>query len=175
LPLVFDGLASREEEGIMDQSPPSGASQAGQDDAAPRGVVACALCGTLNRIDLTKLAQRPKCASCQRRILLDRPVNATGATFDKMLTGTTVPVLVDFHADWCGPCHMMAPTLDEFARRRAGQVLVLKLDTDAHAAIAGRYAIRGIPTVIAFDRGHERGRHVGVADLAALDRLAGAA
>jgi len=159
----------------MDQSSPSGASRAGREVEAPRGVVACAFCATLNRIDLTKLSLRPKCASCQRPILLDRPVKATDASFDKMLTGTTVPVLVDFYADWCGPCHMMAPTLDEFAQRRAGQVLVLKLDTDAHAAIAGRYAIRGIPTVIAFDRGQERGRHVGVADLAALDRLAGAA
>jgi thioredoxin 2 len=145
-----------------------------QTDQPPRGVVACAFCSTLNRIDLTKLAHRPKCASCQRPILLDRPVVATAATFDKMLTGTTVPVLVDFHADWCGPCHMMAPTLDEFAQKRAGRVLVLKLDTDAHSPIAGRYGIRGIPTVIAFDRGQERGRHVGVADLKVLETLTGA-
>jgi thioredoxin 2 len=138
-------------------------------------VVACAFCATLNRVDLTKLSQHPKCANCQRPILLDRPIPATAATFDKMLTGTTVPVLVDFYADWCGPCHMMAPTLDELAQRRAGQVLVLKLDTDAHPTIAGRYGIRGIPTVIAFDRGQERGRHVGVADLKVLESLTGAA
>jgi thioredoxin len=80
---------------------------------------------------------------------------------------------VDFYADWCGPCHMMAPTLDEFARQQAGRVLVLKLDTDANPPIAGRYGIRGIPTVIAFDRGRERGRHVGVADLKVLASLTG--
>jgi thioredoxin 2 len=121
------------------------------------------------------LSQRPKCASCQRPILLDRPVKATAATFDKMLEGTTVPVLVDFYADWCGPCHMMAPTLDDFANRHSGRALVLKLDTDAHPTIAGRYGIRGIPTLIAFDGGKERDRHVGVADLKVLERLTGTA
>ena len=136
-------------------------------------VVACSFCATPNRIDLTKLSNGPKCANCHRPILLDRPIRATAADYDKTLQGTTVPVMVDFYADWCGPCHMMAPTLDDFARQRAGSVLVLKLDTDAHPAIAGRYGIRGIPTMIVFDRGKERGRHVGLADLKTLERLAG--
>jgi len=138
-----------------------------------RAVVPCAFCSTLNRIDLTKLEHGPKCANCQRPILLDRPVKVTEANYDKTLEGTTVPAVVDFYADWCGPCHMMAPTLDEFARQRAGKALVLKLDTDANPGIAGRYGIRGIPTLIAFDRGRERGRHVGVADMKKLEALAG--
>ena len=144
-------------------------------DQPPRGVVACAFCSTLNRVDLTKLGNGPKCANCQRPILLDRPIVATATSFDKMVNGTTVPVLVDFYADWCGPCHMMAPTIDDFARRQMGNVLVLKLDTDAHPTIAGRYGIRGIPTVIAFDRGQERDRHVGVANLEVLQTLTGVA
>ncbi len=159
----------------MDQASSSKAGTADGPGQPPTGVVACAFCSTLNRIDLTKLSQRPKCASCQRPILLDRPVKATAASYDKMLTGTTVPVLVDFYADWCGPCHQMAPTLDEFAKQRAGRVLVLKLDTDADPTIAGRYGIRGIPTLIAFDSGRERARHVGVADLKALETLTGTA
>ena len=144
-------------------------------DQAPRGVVACAFCSTLNRVDLTKLSNGPKCANCHRPILLDRPIMATATSFDRMVNGTTVPVLVDFYADWCGPCHMMAPTIDDFARRQMGNVLVLKLDTDAHPTIAGRYGIRGIPTVIAFDRGQERDRHVGVANLEVLQTLTGVA
>jgi thioredoxin 1 len=100
---------------------------------------------------------------------------ATTSSFDRMVNGTTVPVLVDFYADWCGPCHMMAPTIDDFAKRQMGNVLVLKLDTDAHPTIAGRYGIRGIPTVIAFDRGQERDRHVGVANLEVLQSLTGVA
>lgn len=141
--------------------------------AGRRAVIACAFCRTPNRIDLTKLSKGPKCAKCQRPILLDRPLKATEADFDKTLQGTTVPVVVDFYADWCGPCHMMAPTVDDFARRHVGNVITLKLDTDANQAIAGRYGIRGIPTVIAFDQGKEKGRHVGVADLKVLETLAG--
>lgn len=141
--------------------------------AERRAVVRCIFCQTPNRVDLTKLSLGPKCANCQRPILLDRPVKVTEADFDQTLQGTTVPVAVDFHADWCGPCHMMAPVLDEFASRYAGAVLVLKLDTDANPGIAGRLGIRGIPTVIVFDQARERGRHVGVADLKTLETLTG--
>ncbi len=135
--------------------------------------VRCVFCQTPNRVDLARLTDGPKCGHCQRPILLDRPLKATQDDFDQTLRGTTVPVAVDFYADWCGPCHMMAPTVDEFAHRHAGRALVLKLDTDANPAIAGRYAIRGIPTVIVFEGGQERGRHVGVADLKTLETLAG--
>ena len=160
------------------EPPPAGPpdpreSPATQPKTERRAVVACPFCRTPNRIDLTKLSKGPKCAKCQKPILLDRPLKATEADFDKTLQGTTVPVLVDFHADWCGPCHMMAPTLDDFAKRYVGRVIVLKLDTDANQAIAGRYGIRGIPTVIAFDRGKEKGRHVGVADLKVLESVTG--
>jgi thioredoxin-like negative regulator of GroEL len=68
---------------------------------------------------------------------------------------------------------MMAPTLDEFAKQHAGEALVLKLDTDADPAIGRRFGIRGIPTMIVFDRGREKGRHVGVADLNTLTSLSG--
>ena len=83
------------------------------------------------------------------------------------------PVVVDFYADWCGPCHMMAPTLDDFAKQHAGTALVLKLDTEAEPTIAARYGIRGIPTLIDFDQGKEKARHVGVADLKTLEKLVG--
>jgi thioredoxin 2 len=136
-----------------------------------RAVVRCPFCRTANRVDLTKLSSGPQCAQCHKPILLDRPVKATTADFDQTLQGTDVPVVVDFYADWCGPCRMMAPTLDEFARAHAGRALVVKLDTDAEPTVAGRYGIRGIPTLIVFDRGQERGRHVGLADLATIERL----
>ena len=143
----------------MDQSAPEG----------PRGVVACAFCATLNRIDMTKVSLRPKCANCQRPILLDRPVKAAGATFDKMLTGTTVPVLVDFYADWCGPCKMMAPLLDDVAHRRVGELLVLKLDTDRNPVTQHRFGVRGIPTLIVFRGGKEVARRVGAVPPAELE------
>lgn len=134
-------------------------------------VVPCATCSTLNRLDLTKLANGPKCAQCHYPMLLDRPVKATAASFDRILSGATVPVLVDLYADWCAPCRMMAPTLQDFAKRHAGSALVLKLDTDAEPSVAGRYGIRGIPTLLVFEQGRETGRHVGVADLRTLEAL----
>jgi len=118
-----------------------------------------------------RLADKPVCAACHRPLRLDRPIKVTEADFMKVVQGTTVPVLVDFYADWCGPCRMMAPTLDTFAAARSGQVLVLKLDTDANPAIAQQLGIRGIPTLIAFRDGTEARRHTGLADERVLSGL----
>ena len=138
-----------------------------------RAIVRCPFCDTANRVDLSRLVDGPRCGGCKRPLRLDRPQRATDATLDQLLQGAEVPVLVDFYADWCGPCKVMAPTLDAFALERAGEVLVLKLDTDANPVAAQRFNIRGIPTLVAFRRGAESGRHVGVTDRATLERLAG--
>lgn len=142
------------------------------DTAAPRPAVArCTFCGKLNRVDLTRLAAGPTCAECHRPLRLDRPLKVTDADFDTVIAGTAVPIVVDFYADWCGPCRMMAPTLDEFAQAHTGDALVLKLDTEASPAVAARFGIRGLPTLIAFRGGKESRRHVGMADLPVLDAL----
>lgn len=133
--------------------------------------VRCPFCERLNRVDLARLDSGPKCGGCARPLLLDRPIKSTTADFDRVIADASVPVLVDFYADWCGPCRMMAPILDEFAADRKGQVLVLKVDTDRDGAISQRFGIRGIPTVIAFANGTESGRHVGLASRAELDGL----
>jgi len=135
-------------------------------------VVKCVFCGTTNRVDLARLSSGPKCGECGRPIRLDRPLEVTDGDFQKIINGSSVPVLVDFHADWCGPCKMMAPALDEFARRHAGEALVLKLDTDANPATPTSLGIRGIPTLIVFEHGRESRRHVGVSQLAELEKLA---
>lgn len=136
-------------------------------------IVQCPFCSVSNRVDLARLSAGPKCAKCGKPLRLDRPQKVTDRDFDRTISGSSVPVLVDFYADWCGPCRVMAPTLDEFARQRAGEALVLKLDTDANPVTASKYGIRGIPTIIAFQQGQERGRHVGVADMKVLESLAG--
>jgi thioredoxin 2 len=131
----------------------------------------CAFCGTLNRVDLDRAAQRPKCGECQRPILLDRPIHVTDNDLERIVAGTTAPVLVDFYADWCGPCKIMAPVLDEIAAKRLGQVLVTKLDTDRNPTMAVRFAIRGIPTLILFRDGREYAREVGAVPKAKVEAL----
>lgn len=143
-------------------------------DQASRHLIArCQFCGKLNRVEAARVGDLPKCGDCGRPMRLDRPLKVTDADFDTIIEGTDVPVVVDFYADWCGPCRMMATTLDEFAASVTGRALVLKLDTDANPIVPQRFAIRGIPTLIAFRDGTEIGRHVGLADRRVLEALAG--
>lgn len=136
---------------------------------ARTATVACPFCETLNRVDLSRIEQHPKCGKCGKPILLDRPIAISDATFERVTTDTTVPVLVDFFADWCGPCKIMAPLLDDVARQRAGKILVTKLDTDRNPVTGQRFGIRGIPTLIAFRNGKEVARRVGAVPPAELE------
>lgn len=137
----------------------------------PTATVACPFCGTLNRIHMERVADHPKCGNCGKPLWLDRPIAVSGENFDKVISDTTVPVVVDFYADWCGPCKMMAPLLDDAAHRRAGQLLVLKLDTDKNPATQQRFGVRGIPTLIVFRGGKEVARRVGAVPPAELERF----
>lgn len=131
----------------------------------------CPSCAALNRVDFSRLGDGPKCATCATPLAFDHPKQITDADFQKIVDGASVPVVVDFYADWCGPCQAMAPALDAFASTNAGRVLVLKLDTDANQGTSNRFGIRGIPTIISFRDGRELRRHVGMADVRVLASL----
>jgi thioredoxin len=94
-------------------------------------------------------------------MLLDRPLKVAQEDFDRTVLSAGVPVMVDFYADWCGPCKMVAPLMDEIANEHLGKMLVVKVDTDTAPEVAGRYGIRSIPTVILFKAGEEAERSVG--------------
>lgn len=134
-------------------------------------IVPCPFCAKLNRIDLSRAADRPKCGECRRPILLDRPIAVSDATFERVIRHAEVPVLVDFYADWCRPCKVMAPMLDEIARERSGTLLALKMDTDQNPATTMRFNVRGIPTLITFAHGREVARHTGAIPRQEIDAL----
>jgi len=136
-----------------------------------KATVACQFCGRLNRVDLARAADRPRCGECGRPILLDRPLALSDASFDRVIADAQVPVLVDFYADWCGPCKMVAPIMDELARSRMGSVLVAKLDTDRNQQVARRFEIASIPTVIVFRNGKVAAKQIGALPKMAYEGL----
>jgi thioredoxin 1 len=95
-------------------------------------------------------------------------LEVTKDSFEQEVEKSDVPVLVDFWAPWCGPCRMLAPTVDELAGTYAGRLKVVKLNTDQNGEVAGRFGIRGIPTLIIFKDGKETERIVGVQPKASL-------
>ena len=88
-------------------------------------------------------------------------VNLSTATFDETVNGATEPVVVDFWAEWCGPCKMIAPVLEEIAGERAGQVTIAKLNVDDNPDLAMRYNVMSIPTLLVFEGGEVKKRLVG--------------
>jgi len=139
--------------------------------AGRRVTLSCPFCATLNRVDLARVDARPKCGQCGRPLLLDRPLAVTDQTFDRLIGDAEVPVFVDFYADWCGPCKVIAPILDDIARERMGELLVLKLDTDRNPGTMTRFGVRGIPTLILFAHGAEVARLTGAVPRAQIDAL----
>jgi thioredoxin 2 len=133
--------------------------------------IRCQFCQAWNRVDASRAMNRPKCGKCAKPVLLDRPIKLDDESFARTIAETDIPVLVDFYADWCGPCKMMAPFVDELAREQTGKALIAKLDTDRAQRTAGGFNIRGIPTVIVFHHGKEAARQTGAVPKPALEAL----
>ena len=135
--------------------------------------IVCPNCGALNRAPAEKLAggARPKCGKCHEPMFTGAPVAASSAAaFDRHVGKGSLPILVDFWAEWCGPCKMMAPMFARAAEALEPEVRLMKVDTEALPDVAARYGIRSIPTLILFRGGREIARQAGAMDAASIER-----
>jgi len=136
-----------------------------------KATLRCQFCQSWNKVDVTRAADRPKCGKCSKPMLLDRPIHLDDETFSRTISQSAVPVLVDFYADWCGPCKVMAPAVDKLAADHIGRALIAKLNTDESQKTSMSFNVRGIPTSIVFDGGKEIARQTGAVSYAVLESM----
>ena len=134
-------------------------------------IVACSACGAKNRIANNKRHLTAKCGKCGNRLpALAGVVELDDQNFQEIVSNSALPVLVDFFSPTCGPCRSLAPIIDQLAGQYAGRAVICKLDTSRHQMSAGRFQIRGVPTLIFFKNGQQVDQVVGAVPAQELEQ-----
>lgn len=135
-------------------------------------IVQCQNCGAKNRISIEKQARRePVCGRCQTPLMAQtHPIIFTDQNFTDEAEKSSLPVLVDFWAAWCGPCRMVAPTIDQLAKELSGKARIGKLNVDDNQMTAARFRVQSIPMLLILKDGKEVERIVGVQSKEAILR-----
>ncbi len=139
-----------------------------------RGVVlTCPQCGQRNRLRYDRLGRAFRCGKCHATLRLPgEPIDVTSdLIFDALISRSELPVLVDFWAPWCGPCKMVAPEIRKMAAEGAGQWVVAKVNTEESPALARKFRITAIPTMVLFKGGLEVARQAGAMPAPAIRKF----
>ncbi len=120
--------------------------------------IVCPSCKARNRVPIAATGT-PRCAKCHTN--LPWLADATTSEFGQVVAASSLPILVDLWAPWCGPCRAVAPALEELARQRAGSLRVLKVNVDEEPQVSANLGVQGIPTMVLYDKGTEVARQVG--------------
>jgi thioredoxin 2 len=124
-------------------------------------LIVCTHCQATNRVPPERAAEDPVCGKCGAPLLEGRPVELSDATFDRVVSKTEIPLVVDFWAAWCGPCRMMEPHFVQAAERLKGRVLLARVNSDENPQTSRRFAIRSLPTLVMLRHGTELKRQPG--------------
>ncbi len=128
----------------------------------------CPTCGQKNRIPAKHIADDGVCGACKAVLGADVVVHVDAADFDAVVAAARVPVLVDFYADWCGPCRAAAPHLEGLAKEMKNKAVILKVNTDNEPQLARRFGVRGIPHFVVLSHGKPVVEQAGLVDKAQM-------
>ena len=124
-------------------------------------IFVCPSCGAKNRVPEDKLNAQPTCGQCHQNLIALAPIELNEQNFSNFVSHSDLPIMIDLWAEWCGPCKMIAPVLDELAPEFAGKVKIVKMNVDDNQTTPAQFGVRSIPTLLLIKNGQVVATQVG--------------